>query len=155
MLNTLQAATIEQYSFGQGAEIEARRIASKLFERALTRGRLWRLVGQLTGRDTSLNVLESPSLDASRRTSKPRLVSIRDIAGSESRSQDFDARFNPLKSHHQERWISIACARRMGTPLPPIRLIQVGSAYYIRDGHHRVSVARAMGQMEIEAVIVN
>jgi hypothetical protein len=40
-----------------------------------------------------------------------------------------------------------------GDPLPPVELIQVGSVYFVRDGHHRISVARAMGQQEIEAVV--
>jgi hypothetical protein len=44
-------------------------------------------------------------------------------------------------------------ARQLGVALPPVDVIQVEDAYFVRDGHHRVSVARAMGQQEIEAEI--
>jgi hypothetical protein len=37
--------------------------------------------------------------------------------------------------------------------LPPVRLIQVGDVYFVRDGHHRISVAKALGQTEIDAVV--
>jgi hypothetical protein len=44
-------------------------------------------------------------------------------------------------------------ARQQGAKLPPVALIQVGDVYFVKDGHHRISVARALGQVEIEAVV--
>ena len=44
-------------------------------------------------------------------------------------------------------------ARQEGKSLPPVELVQVGAAYYCLDGHHRISVARAFGQPEIEAAV--
>jgi hypothetical protein len=41
----------------------------------------------------------------------------------------------------------------MATPLPPVELIQVGDVYFVRDGHHRISVARMMGQDSIDAEV--
>ena len=76
------------------------------------------------------------------------------IIGSEGRTNDFDSAFNPLKSHNRDRWIGIAAARRRGTILPPVELIQVADTYFVRDGNHRVSVAKAAGQVEIEAQIL-
>jgi hypothetical protein len=75
--------------------------------------------------------------------------------GSEGRVDDFDSAFNPLTAHTRDRWIGIAVARRQGTVLPPVELIQVGDVYYVRDGHHRISVAKAEGQAEIEARILH
>jgi hypothetical protein len=49
--------------------------------------------------------------------------------------------------------VNIAAAWEMGTPLPPVKLIQIGDLYFVRDGHHRISVARAMGQEAIEAEV--
>jgi hypothetical protein len=83
-----------------------------------------------------------------------RTVPIEQIRGSESRSGDFDRDFNPLQDHHKRRWLSVAGARERGKALPPVELIQVGDVYFVRDGHHRVSVARALGQRNIEARIV-
>jgi hypothetical protein len=37
--------------------------------------------------------------------------------------------------------------------LPPVVLVQVGDVYFVRDGHHRISVARALGQLDIEAEV--
>lgn len=80
-------------------------------------------------------------------------VCIEQIRGSEGRSREFDAHFRPLKSHTQERWVNIAVAQKEGRPLPSVDLIQIGGIYFVRDGHHRISVARAMGQEQIEATV--
>ncbi|MFN2186580.1 MAG: hypothetical protein ACK2UU_21575, partial [Anaerolineae bacterium] len=49
------------------------------------------------------------------------------------------------------RWLSIARARQQGKDLPPVVLIRVGDVYFVRDGHHRISVAQALGQLDVEA----
>jgi hypothetical protein len=81
-------------------------------------------------------------------------VRIDQIRGSEGRSQDFDAEFRPLSEHTKQRWLSVASAWFQGLTLPPVELIQVGDSYFVRDGHHRVSVARAAGQQQIEAEVL-
>ncbi len=78
-----------------------------------------------------------------------------EIVGTERRSHDFDANFNPLNEQNLGRWINIAAARRTGVILPAVELVRVGDEYYVRDGHHRISVAKVMGQGEIDALIVN
>jgi hypothetical protein len=83
------------------------------------------------------------------------VIPIKKIVGTEGRSEDFDADFHPLKKHNRERWISVAVARQMDVILPAVELIQKGDEYYVRDGHHRISVAKARGQLEIDARIVN
>ena len=47
----------------------------------------------------------------------------------------------------------IAAAMRRGASMPPVELIQAADGYYVRDGHHRISVARAAGQASIEGRI--
>lgn len=81
------------------------------------------------------------------------LISINRIRGSEGRAHEFDDEFRPLQKHTRERWLGVATARYMGKSLPPISLVRLGCDYYVRDGHHRISVARAMGQNEIEAEV--
>jgi hypothetical protein len=80
-----------------------------------------------------------------------RAVPLREIRGSEGRCGDFDAGFCPLKNHTEDRWVGIATARWMGRAMPPVELIRVGDVYFVRDGHHRISVARALGQKAIDA----
>jgi hypothetical protein len=75
------------------------------------------------------------------------------IRGSEGRTCDFDAAFRPLREHGRERWMSVARACLADTPLPAVELIRAGDIYYVRDGHHRISVARALGQREIDALV--
>jgi hypothetical protein len=82
-----------------------------------------------------------------------RTVPVRRIVGSEGRSNDFDRNFCPLQDHSRGRWLRVAQAFQQGIALPPVSLIQVGDVYFVRDGHHRISVASAMGQMEIEAEV--
>jgi hypothetical protein len=81
-------------------------------------------------------------------------VPICHIRGTESRAGDFDRDFNPLRDHNQGRWQRIAGARQRGKALPPVDLVQVGNLYFVRDGHHRISVAQALGQPDIEAKVV-
>ncbi len=83
-----------------------------------------------------------------------KVVPIHSIIGSEGRATDFDIDFHPLNEAAQERWVSLAVAYVSRLPLPPIQLIQVGEAYFVRDGHHRVSVARAFGQAAIDAEVI-
>jgi uncharacterized protein (DUF1015 family) len=80
-------------------------------------------------------------------------VPIAKIQGSEGRCQDFDSAFHPTHNHTEERWVSIATAEKLEVSLPPVELIQVGEIYYVRDGHHRISVAKSLGQMVIEAQV--
>jgi hypothetical protein len=151
MITNLQAATIEQFGTGKEAHAEARRIAGKLFDRAHGRGVRGRLWAKVTGKSNELRSLTRQP-EAARRTMGTVVVSLNRIVGTEGRSEDFDAN---LKTHNRERWISVAAARRTGMVLPVVELVKAGDEYYVRDGHHRISVAKAMGQLEIEARVVN
>jgi hypothetical protein len=83
-----------------------------------------------------------------------RTVPIRQIRGSENRCGDFDRDFNPLHDQNKGRWLSIAGARQRGKALPPVDLVEVGDVFFVRDGHHRISVARELGQQTIEAKVM-
>jgi hypothetical protein len=116
------------------------------------RGLLW---STLTRRSRSLLALDEIEVTGDvHRDAGLRLVPISQIRGSESRSSDFDRDFNPLQDHNKRRWLSVAAARRRGKTLPPVKLVQVGDVYFVRDGHHRISVARALGQRSIQARVL-
>lgn len=83
-----------------------------------------------------------------------RNVPIADIVGSINRVQDFDRSFMPAQGHTRERWMSVDRAYHRGIPLPPIELYQIDDAYFVVDGHHRISVARSHGQLYIEAHVI-
>jgi hypothetical protein len=66
-------------------------------------------------------------------------------------ARDFDRSFRPASSDMRSRWERIAAARRRGEPMPPIDVYRIGDLHFVQDGHHRVSVARALGDEEINA----
>jgi len=130
--------------------------AAQLFRRARLSGQLHRLAGLLTGRATglaSLSALEAQSRTRSRRELGLRMVPIIAIRGSEGKQGDFDSEFHPLQDRTRGRWLSVAEAMLNDLSLPPVELVQVGDTYFVRDGHHRVSVAAVLGQREIEAEV--
>jgi hypothetical protein len=77
-----------------------------------------------------------------------------EIVGSEGRYADFDDEFLPLKDSSEEKWRSLYAALRRGEELPPVSLLKVGDAYFVRDGNHRVSVARWRGVEVLDAEVV-
>ena len=67
---------------------------------------------------------------------------------------EFDRSFRPATSGVRGRWEGIAYARRTGKPMPPIEVFRIGDLHFVQDGHHRVSVARAQGDTEIDAHVI-
>jgi hypothetical protein len=80
-------------------------------------------------------------------------VPIERIQGSEGRIEDFDSAFHPVHERSRSRWLSVASVRLTGAELPPVELIQVDGIYFVRDGHHRISVAKALGEQFIDAQV--
>jgi hypothetical protein len=80
-------------------------------------------------------------------------VPVDKIIGSVGRYQDFDRAFLPAKDALERRWHSIAQAHDQGAVLPPVELYTVGDAYFVVDGHHRVSVAKYRGIKDIDAYV--
>lgn len=83
-----------------------------------------------------------------------QVVRIDSIIGSEGRTADFDMDFHPIHEAARERWVNMAMAYLARIPLPPIQLIRIGDAYFLRDGHHRVSVSKAFGQVAMDAEVI-
>jgi hypothetical protein len=83
-----------------------------------------------------------------------RTIAIDAIVGSVDRTRDFDRAFRPTSGKVRTRFEQIANAQRRGTAMPPIDVYRVGVLHFVRDGHHRVAVARAQGREEIDAHVV-
>jgi hypothetical protein len=82
-----------------------------------------------------------------------QVIPLESIVGTVDRTTDFDREFRPTTSRVRSRWESIAQAQRRGTAMPPILVYRVGGLHFVRDGHHRVSVARALGHSTIDAYV--
>jgi hypothetical protein len=121
-----------------------------LFNRALAEGRKRKIISLITHRPSRLLGLDSYKLNLNQSSyAGQKDVALDDIRGTEGRQNDFDDRFNPLSDRMRQRWQNVAKAFYEGVSLPPVELIQVGGIYFVRDGHHRISVARALGQTTI------
>jgi hypothetical protein len=83
-----------------------------------------------------------------------REIALDEIAGTlePNRAAEFDCSWRP-SGPARGRWRRIWMAEARGTVLPPISVVAVGGGYAIRDGHHRVSVARARGALTIDALV--
>ncbi len=75
------------------------------------------------------------------------------IVGTVDRGREFDRRFRPTSGRARSRWEQIAAAMRRGESMPPVDLVRIGAIYFVRDGHHRVSAARALGRTDIDAYV--
>lgn len=81
-------------------------------------------------------------------------IPVEQIMGSVGRAQDFSATFLPRTDKIKPRWLKIARANLVGEYIPPIEVYQVGSIYFVKDGNHRVSVARVLNQATIRAHVI-
>jgi hypothetical protein len=82
-----------------------------------------------------------------------QLIPISHIVGSVGRYRDFTRAFLPLQGANQERWTGLDVALNELRNVPPIEVYKIGDVYFVRDGNHRVSVAKANGLTHIEAQV--
>ncbi len=146
-------STLMAEDFSDGIT-QTRYLVGDLYRRSLLLGSARRLWSRLTRRPNRLHNLsdDQPRFHSSRYAGV-REVAIGCIRGSEGREHDFDDHFNPLSETTRQRWQNVAKAYALGVGLPPVELIQVGEQYFVRDGHHRISVARAFGHKTIDAEV--
>lgn len=128
----------------------------KLFREATFQGWLRQLWARITRRCTCLidldKVLEQATIQSSHYAGL-KTIDIRNIRGTQGKAEDFDAEFHPINERTRSRWLGIALEKLYGRDLPPVELVQVDDIYYVRDGHHRISVSRSLGQQFIDAEV--
>jgi hypothetical protein len=127
--------------------------ATDHFRRARKRATLEDVVARLTGKSADLlcypdvrEVLEIEGSEA--RVLKE--IPLDAIVGSVERCGDFTRSFLPRKPISQHRWTSVEMAL---VKWPPIEVYEIDQAYFVLDGHHRVSVARQRGVSHIYAYV--
>jgi hypothetical protein len=80
-------------------------------------------------------------------------ISLNAIVGSVGRYQDFTSTFLPTSAISKDRWSRVYAEVVGSMGLPPIEVYEVGNVYFVRDGNHRVSVARELGYDTIQAYV--
>jgi hypothetical protein len=131
------------------------------FMRARRQATLSRLAARLRGEPDDVRVIlpYEEVIDAlgfvSERPAGAAVVPLDAIVGTVDRQREFDRRFRPTSGRVRSRWEHIAAAMRRGDSLPPVDLLRIGEIYFVRDGHHRVSVARALKLTDIDAYVTD
>ncbi|HUZ16781.1 MAG TPA: transcriptional regulator [Spirochaetia bacterium] len=133
-------------------------LAREDFNRARSRETFTKIINLLTPERQELL-----SLQDVRQLIKPKaesyvgmkVVSIDLIVGSEGRYRDFDHTFLPRHEYVRKRWENVDKAHLKDIILPPIKLYEIGGVYFVRDGNHRVSVARSQGVKSIDAEVIS
>lgn len=130
--------------------------AQQDYERAIRKA-LWRTVSAwFTGQNNELLPFEEVRHRLpfkGQRYVGLRQVPIEQVVGSLGRYRDFDRAFLPKQIRTRDRWVSIDTAHYSEIPLPPVELYKMGEIYFVKDGHHRVSVASERGQAFIDAYV--
>lgn len=83
-----------------------------------------------------------------------REIPLDQVVGSVGRYHDFDRAFLPRQTRTKNRWMSVDRAHLQDLNLPPIEVYKIGSTYFVKDGNHRVSVAREKKQVFIDAEVI-
>jgi hypothetical protein len=139
-------------------EPDLRGEALGLYFHMSTGGKLHRTLNFLQHKSRKLMDFEfskSPNCRQNRHYAGQQSIAINQIKGTMGRETDFDDAFNPLHDRMRSRWLGVASVRLSGKELPPVELIQMGGLYYVQDGHHRISVAKALGEEFVDAEVID
>lgn len=132
--------------------------ASEDFNRARSKEGLSRILNLLKPQNQDLLSFEEVKSMLQPRSQSYRgmqVVPLHLIVGSEGRYRDFSKQFLPRKDHLRNRWTRVDEARLRDIILPPIQLYELGGVYFVRDGNHRVSVAKSQGVYSIDAEVIS
>lgn len=126
------------------------------FRRARRQAALQQIFSRLTGRPDTLLPYEEVRAQAGTRSQADRglqEIPLDSIVGSVGRYADFTRSFLPRSDAMEQRWARVKAVATGMEGWPPIEVYQLGDTYFVADGHHRVSVARQMGQATIPAYV--
>lgn len=132
--------------------VRARQDFGRAHQRAVVRTILERLLGRRTGLCSFDEVRRRVGVlkTGARQLSE---ICLDRVLGSDGRAQDYTPDFLPLVGSEEERWARVRLAVEEGGGVPPIELYEVDGTYYVRDGHHRVSVFKRLGVKCFEAYV--
>ena len=127
------------------------------FHRARRRAAVEKILARLTDQSAELLSFQEvrQKLGATARAERGLWdIPLDGIVGSVDRYDDFTRSFLPLQASDAQRWARVEVAASSPSGLPPIEVYQIGEVYFVRDGHHRVSVAREFGATHIQAYVI-
>ena len=138
----------------KNAGLQKRLESLRRFDQARRSALINTITARLTGQDTHLLSFEEVRRNLRQQNPLYRgvqEVELTAIVGSVGRYKEFTRQYLPMNDALKERWIAVDSLASSMTGWPPIDLYQVGNIYFVKDGNHRVSVARQLKHMTIEA----
>jgi nucleotide-binding universal stress UspA family protein len=126
------------------------------FRHARRQANLQQVVARLTGKSAELLSYEDvrQKLKAMELSGEElKEIPLDAIVGSVGRYTDFTRGFLPRQDSDEGRWARVKVAMTDMRGVPPIQVYQIGQAYFVQDGNHRVSIARRLGATHIEAYV--
>jgi hypothetical protein len=131
-------------------------LAFEDFERAYRRSFWRKVIAKVTGQTNELlpyDEVRQALPFQSQRDIGLQTVPLDKIVGSVGRYRDFDRAFLPIQRETSKRWVNIRKAHYHDVSLPPVDLYKIGEVYFVKDGNHRISVARERNQTDIDAFV--
>lgn len=131
-------------------------LAYEDFEKAYHRSFFRKVIARVTGRNNRLLPFDQVRHDLPFRGQRDiglQTVPLDKIVGSVGRYRDFDRAFLPTQRATTDRWVNVRKAHYYDVSLPPVELYKIGEVYFVKDGNHRISVARDREQVEIDAFV--
>lgn len=129
-------------------------MANQDFERAVFKGFWRKILALLKGENNQLlpfDEIRSQLPIRGQHDIGMQEVPIEKIVGSVGRYHDFDRAFLPIQTRTKDRWVNIDKAHYAQVSLPAVELFKIGEIYFVKDGNHRISVARDRGQVFVDA----
>ena len=128
------------------------------FRSARQKATLREIMARFTGDSTELLSFDEVRQKLKAQVSSKKIlkeIPVSAIIGSVNRYQDFSRDFLPGKNVNEQRWANVELANSSFQGLPPIEVYQIGEAYFVSDGNHRVSVAKQIGTAQIQAYVTD
>ncbi len=126
------------------------------FHQARRQAAMQQLLARFTGEQTELLSYE----DVRRKLKVTNVrerglqeIPVNKIIGSVGRYKDFTRSFLPKSDSDSHRWARVKAAVSDLAGVPPIEVYQLGDAYFVIDGNHRVSIARQLETPTISAYV--
>ncbi len=138
-------------------DLSTRYRADAAFSQARRRAFFQRILGFITGNRPggllSLEEVRDKLKIRGQHYAGIQTIDIDRIVGSGSRYNEFNRAFLPTQEHVRERWTRVYEAAHGAGGFPPIDVYQIGDVFFVRDGHHRVSVLRELDAPTVEATV--
>jgi hypothetical protein len=132
------------------------RIALSDFKRARRKAALQDIFSRFTGHSAALIPFEEARKRLNAKGEEPhglQEIPLKAIIGSVGRYTDFNRNFLPRSTAGANRWANVKANLRDLDEMPPIQVYQIGEAYFVLDGNHRVSIARERKSSHIRAYV--